>query len=145
MLDRAAADEDVPVDVMSRVAAPFPIAVIATLLGIADVDTARFARIGAFIGQSLDGVRSPAQADELQRAERDLFALLSRLLDERTVEPRDDVLTVIARARAEGLASTGDALATAELLLIAGFETTVNLIGNGSRLPTTRRGGTGCR
>ena len=57
--------------------------------------------------------------------------MLSRLLDERTAEPRDDVLTVIARARAEGLASTDDAFATAELLLIAGFETTVNLIGNG--------------
>ncbi len=78
----------------------------------------------------------------MQRAERDLVELLSRLLDERTAEPRDDVLSVIARARAEGLASTGDAFATAELLLIAGFETTVNLIGNGvTALLTTPSGG----
>lgn len=131
VLDEAEADADGTVDLMSQVAAPFPITVIAAILGIPDVDSRRFARIGALVGQALDGVRSAAQAAELRSAEEQLAELLGRLLDERAAEPRDDVLTQIARSRAEGVASTGDALATAELLLIAGFETTVNLIGNG--------------
>ncbi len=120
-----------PVDLVSQIAAPFPIAVISTMLGIPDAETARFASIGALVGQSLDGVRTVAQAKALRAAELELFSLLARLLDERTTDPRDDVLSVIAAARREGVASASDAVHTAVLLLIAGFETTVNLIGNG--------------
>jgi cytochrome P450 len=59
VLDRASrTGRQGSVDLMSELATPFPIAVIAMLLGIPDVDTARFARIGAVVGQALDGVRS---------------------------------------------------------------------------------------
>lgn len=119
------------VDLMADVAAPFPIAVVSEMLGIPDVDAAAFARIGALVGRSLDGVRSPRQARALRAAGAELDALFSRLLDERSREPHDDVISVLAAARDRGEATVDDVLGIAGLLLVAGFETTVNLVGNG--------------
>jgi hypothetical protein len=119
-----------PADLVADFAAPFPIAVISRLLGVPDRDAGRFQRIGALVGQSLDGVTSMRQADQLRRGGADLERLFTRLLDERAGNPGDDVLSVLAAARADGRATVRDALETAGLLLIAGFETTVNLIGN---------------
>ncbi len=118
-------------DLLTDIAAPLPIAVISALLGIEDVDTARFARIGALVGQSLDGVTSLGQADRLRAASLELEAMFTRLVALRREEPRDDVISVLAAAQADGTVSAADLTATCGLLLIAGFETTVNLIGNG--------------
>ncbi len=118
-------------DLMAEFAAPFPITVISTLLGIPDADAERFRVIGALVGQALDGVSSVRQAEQLRQAGGELERMFTRLLDERARDPRDDVLSVLAAARAEGAATARDALEVAGLLLIAGFETTVNLIGNG--------------
>jgi hypothetical protein len=117
-------------DVMADVAAPFPIAVISAVLGVPHVDAARFREIGVVVGTALDGVRSVAQADRLRAAGVELEEMFTRILDQRAADPRDDVLSVLAAARAEGTVTVDDALETAGLLLIAGFETTVNLIGN---------------
>jgi hypothetical protein len=117
-------------DVVADLAAPFPIAVISAVLGIPDVDAVRFRGIGVVVGTALDGVRSVAQADRLRAAGLELEAMFTRILDQRAADPRDDVLSVLAAARAEGTVTVDDALETAGLLLIAGFETTVNLIGN---------------
>ena len=118
-------------DVMTDLAAPFPIAVISSVLGIPDVDAVRFREIGAIVGQALDGVRTMAQADRLRAAGLELQDMFTRILDGRATDPCDDVLSVLAAARAEGAVTVDDALETAGLLLVAGFETTVNLIGNG--------------
>ena len=118
-------------DVMADLAAPFPIAVISDLLGVPEADAARFRAIGNTVGQALDGVRTLRQVDRLRTAGLELEELFARLLDERAAEPRDDVLSVVAAARAVGTATGREALETAGLLLVAGFETTVNLIGNG--------------
>lgn len=119
------------VDLMAGLAAPFPIAVISDVLGVPEADAARFREIGAVVGQALDGVRTLRQADRLRAAGLELQDLFARLLDERAADPRDDVLSVVAAARAAGTATGDEALETAGLLLVAGFETTVNLIGNG--------------
>ena len=118
-------------DVMTDLAAPFPIAVTSSVLGIPDVDAVRFREIGAIVGQALDGVRTMAQADRLRAAGLELQDMFTRILDGRATDPCDDVLSVLAAARAEGAVTVDDALDTAGLLLVAGFETTVNLIGNG--------------
>jgi cytochrome P450 len=118
-------------DVMADLAAPFPIAVISAVLGIPDADAARFREIGVIVGKSLDGVRSLGEADRLRAAGLELEEMFTRILDQRTTDPRDDVLSVLAAARAEGTVGVRDALETAGLLLVAGFETTVNLVGNG--------------
>lgn len=118
------------VDLVAAFAARFPVAVIGEVMGVGGVDAERFAAIGALVGTALDGVRTPAEAQRLRAAGAELEVMFSRLLDERAAEPREDALSVIAAARAQGRADTADALGIAGLLLIAGFETTVNLVGN---------------
>lgn len=118
-------------DLIADFAAPFPITVISDLLGIPDVDTARFAEIGMLIGQSLDGVRSLRQADRLRTANDELAALFTRLADDRRTNPGEDVISLLTSAQADDRLTGQDLVATCTLLLIAGFETTVNLIGNG--------------
>ena len=118
------------VDLVSTFAARFPVAVIGEVMGVDGVDAERFAAIGALVGTALDGVRTPAEASRLRAAGAELEVMFSRLLDQRAARPREDALSVIAAARAQGRADTADALGVAGLLLIAGFETTVNLVGN---------------
>jgi len=118
-------------DLMAEVASPFPIAVISRLLGIPAGDAAEFRRIGVLVGQSLDGVRNVRQALDLRQARRDLEMLFLRLAAERRSEPHGDVLTLLAMAQQDGRLAARDLVATCGLLLVAGFETTVNLIGNG--------------
>lgn len=126
-------------DLMTDVAGPLPITVISDLLGIPEADRARFAQIGAVVGRSLDGVRSARQAQELHRAGRELADLFTRLAAERRVDPRDDVITLLANAEADEQITSEELVSLCGLLLIAGFETTVNLIGNGVSAMLTNR------
>ena len=119
----------VEVDLVAAYAAPLPIAVITELLGIPDADAAAFTRYGSAIGGALGGIRSLRHARELARADAELDALFAALFERRRVEPRDDLISDL-------VAVEGDQIRPEELrpmcglLLIAGFETTVNLIGN---------------
>lgn len=126
-------------DLMTDFAGVLPITVISDLLGIPEDDRARFAHIGAIVGRSLDGVRSARQAKELHRAGRELADLFTRLAAERRVDPRDDVLTLLATAEADEQITADELVSLCGLLLIAGFETTVNLIGNGVSAMLTDR------
>jgi cytochrome P450 len=127
-------------DLMVEVASPFPIAVISRLLGIPEADASEFRRIGVLVGQSLDGVRNVRQARDLRQARRDLETLFLRLAAERRREPRDDVISLLATAEQDGRLAARDLVATCGLLLVAGFETTVNLIGNGLAALQRERG-----
>jgi cytochrome P450 len=119
----------VDVDLVSAYAAPLPIAVITELLGIPDADAAAFTRYGSAIGGALGGIRSLRHARELARADAELDALFAALFERRRADPRDDLISDL-------VAVEGDQIRPEELrpmcglLLIAGFETTVNLIGN---------------
>jgi P450-derived glycosyltransferase activator len=117
------------VDLVSAFAAPLPIAVITDLLGIPDADAERFSGLGRTIGSALNGVRSLGHAARLKAANDELRVLFEGLFELRRREPADDVISRI-------IAAEGDQIQPAEmrpmcnLLLVAGFETTVNLIGN---------------
>ncbi|HZA16408.1 MAG TPA: cytochrome P450 [Pseudonocardiaceae bacterium] len=126
LLDRAA--QRGSFDLITDFAAPLPIMVITKMLGIPDVDVDRFARIGAVVGRSLGGVLSRRQAKELHAASEDLVALFIKI--ERHRHPGDDVLSILTAAKADDQLGPEELVATCSLLLIAGFETTVNLIGN---------------
>jgi cytochrome P450 len=117
-------------DLVSSFAAPLPIAVITDLLGVPDADSKRFAQYGAMIGGALDGIRSLRHARDLLRADAELTALFTGLFELRRREPSDDVVSrIVAAEGTEVRPEEMQPLVT--LLLIAGFETTVNLIGNG--------------
>ena len=129
LLDRAERQQEF--DLMTAFAAPLPIAVMTQLLGLPN-DSARFRRLGATIGQALDGVWSIRQARTLTAADAELRTLFDELLAERAAAPGDDLVSALVVEQGETL--SGEELASlVRLLLIAGFETTVNAIGNGMR------------
>lgn len=120
------------VDFVSSFAAPLPIGVITRMFGIdedAGIDTADFARYGAAIGGSLGGIHSLRHARELWQAGEALERMFERLLAARATDPRDDLISVLAAERGDQV-QPDELMAMCFLLLVAGFETTVNLLGN---------------
>jgi len=127
LLDRACAAGGF--DLVSAFAAPLPIAVITGLLGIPDADFDEFARYGAVIGSALDGITSLRHARQLQASSAALERLFGKLFALRRSEPQDDIISRLATA-GDDQVKPGEILPLCVLLLVAGFETTVNLIGN---------------
>jgi cytochrome P450 len=118
------------VDLVPTLAAPLPIMVVSELLGVPDADSGRFTRMGTVLGRALDGVASASQAREVQAAARELSTLFAGLLEQKRAEPADDVLSALATSVDAGRADVREVTSLAALLLLAGFETTLNLIGN---------------
>ncbi|MET3430406.1 cytochrome P450 [Actinoplanes tereljensis] len=120
------------VDLVGRLAYPLPIAVITALLGVPVEDRGKFRRLAEALTGVLemhwteaDRVRADAAADEL-------IEYFGHLVELRRAQPADDLVTALAAAHdADGERLTADELlANLALLLVAGFETTTNLIGN---------------
>ncbi|MCK2244586.1 MULTISPECIES: cytochrome P450 [unclassified Crossiella] len=120
-------------DLVQDLGTPLPITVISDLLGIPDAERGAFAEYGEVIIEGFNGVSSMRQAREVTAVTEHLVALFDRLLRERAVEPGDDVISTLATAVGEEKMTARELHGTALLLLVAGFETTVNLIGNGMR------------
>ncbi|MEU5696525.1 cytochrome P450 [Actinosynnema sp. NPDC020468] len=114
-------------DLVGDFAARVPIQVIADLLGVPGADHVAFARWGSAIVNALDGVRDMKEMRALHDALREFEAFLDDLIAHRRRHPGDDVVSALA---IRDDLSRDDLIATTELLLVAGFETTVNLIGN---------------
>lgn len=125
--------DDVPADgrfdLVADFAAPMPIAVITRLLGIPAADGAEFERYGATFGTALGGLQSLRHARELVEAQRQLQQIFTDLIERRRTDPGDDVISRMVAAP-ESQVTADDMVPLCTLLLIAGFETTVNLIGN---------------
>ena len=127
LLDAVPADGSF--DLVGGYAAPMPIAVITRLLGIPDADSEEFERYGQAFGSALGGLQSLRHARELFEAQRRLQRIFTDLIEARRVDPGDDVISRLATAPGEQIRAD-DMVPLCTLLLIAGFETTVNLIGN---------------
>ena len=122
------------VDLIEAFAYPLPVRVICALLGVPAVDEAMFTEWSRAIARSLDpGVlRSPELDARIDTARQELRAYLADLLATRRKVPGNDLLSALAAVDVEGdRITSGEVLALAVLLLVAGHETTVNLIGNG--------------
>jgi P450-derived glycosyltransferase activator len=118
-------------DLVREIASPLPIRVIADLLGLPPVDAGRLAHHGAVLGSSLDGIRSPRQLRQMRASKIALNALFTDLIDQRRREPGDDIVSdLVGELDQERLTGT-ELVQMCDLLLVAGFETTVNLVGNG--------------
>lgn len=117
-------------ELVSSFAAPLPIAVITRLMGITANETDEFARYGAAIGTALSGVTSLRHAARLMEADQALEGIFARLFELRRREPKDDVVSYIVAAEGDSI-TPAEIVPLCTLLLVAGFETTVNAIGNG--------------
>lgn len=129
-----AAAERGRLEVVGDLAYPLPVAVISELLGVPHEDHDTFADWSAVLARGLDSLMSEpdeAQRTEQMRASEDFRAYFEALADRRRGEPRDDLISALVAAEEAGDRLTMDELvSTALLLLIAGHETTVSLIGN---------------
>ena len=114
-------------DLIEDYALPLPVTVIAEMLGIPVEDQDRFrAWTAAVLG------RTGSQEDALA-AGMEFIAYLNDIADTRRADPQDDLISLLLHAEDEGdRLSHQEFLAMVFLLLIAGHETTVNLIGNGA-------------
>ncbi|MGA9493037.1 MAG: cytochrome P450 [Mycobacterium sp.] len=134
LLDRIA--ERGRFDVVSDLAYPLPVAVICRLLGVPLEDEAEFGRASALLAQALDPffaiTGEPASGmDERIAAGQWLREYLHDLIAKRRVKPGDDLMSRLIAVEESGDQLTEDEIvATCNLLLIAGHETTVNLIAN---------------
>jgi hypothetical protein len=120
-------------DLIDALAFPLPIAVICHLLGVPAEDQAQFRSWGHDVAATLDPQTAATAQAQTRAAELALTGYLQDLVRERRANPDDSILSALIAAEEEGdRLSSGEVVSTALLLLIAGFETTVNLIGNGT-------------
>jgi cytochrome P450 len=123
------------IDLVDQFSYPFPVTVICRLLGVPREDEARFHTWADTIAAGLDPDpdADPAERGKVtQDARMQLGMYLAGLVEERRRNPGEDMLSELATAKGEdGAMTTMELLSTAALLLIAGHETTVNLVTNG--------------
>jgi pimeloyl-[acyl-carrier protein] synthase len=134
LIDDLEAHGEDQVDIIEQFAYPLPIAVICELLGIPIDDHERFREWSAALTKSVDPavLRTDDDNAAIERATADLDAYTGALLDDRRAHPGDDLLSDLAsRHDGEDRLHDGELTDLVTLLLVAGHETTVNLIGNG--------------
>ena len=123
-------------DLIEDFAYPLPVTVICTMLGVPVEDRERFKHWSLDVARSLDAILLPPGSDVSRHgaeARRGLADYFRALIAERRKAPRSDLLSALIAAEEAGdTLSEHELLATCILLLIAGHETTVNLIGNGT-------------
>ena len=123
-------------EVIDDLAYPLPVAVICRLLGVPVEDEAQFSWASALLAQGLDPfiafTGQPQGFEERMEAGLWLRGYLRDLLGQRRVHPGEDLMSgLIAVEEAGDQLTEEEIVATCNLLLIAGHETTVNLIANG--------------
>jgi len=131
-LDRAA--EQGGIELIEELAYPLPVAVIAKMLGVPPGDWPRFRGWSRVLVSSLDPVALPGaeQMAAVQTAQNALFDYFSGVVAARRREPRDDLISGLIAVEERGdVLNERELLVMLNLLLVAGHETTVNLIGNG--------------
>jgi cytochrome P450 len=119
-------------DLIHDVAEPLPAIVIAELLGVPPEDHRQFREWSSALIAGIASPR-PEARQAATAAGQSLFGYLADTIAARRREPRDDLLSAMIQAQEERDAlSDAELLATSNLLLLAGHETTTNLIGNGT-------------
>jgi len=130
LLDQAEQRGTETIDLVNDVAVPLPLSVISRMLGVDDEDRDQFhvlverfvIRLGS--GSAADAMRAVPTA-------RKLYAVLERLADQRRAEPDDGLISALLEASEDGDSlSSDEVIAMIFLLMLAGHDTTANLIGS---------------
>lgn len=135
LLDGVVAGPTDRVDVVDAYCAQLPVTVIGDILGVPDHDRPRILEFGELAAPSLDVGLSWDQYLRVERGLDGFNTWLEQHLGHLRRHPGDDLMSQIIAAGDEGTRLDDEELrATAGLVLAAGFETTVNLLGNGIRI-----------
>ncbi|MFE7562688.1 cytochrome P450 [Kitasatospora sp. NPDC057500] len=125
-----------PVDFMDAFAFRLPVEVICELLGVPAADRFRFRGLVADLTVVLELVQDFAELAAADTAATELSAYFEELSAERLARPTGDLVSELARTAVDSpdRISGEELLSNLVLLLVAGFETTTNLLGNGLAL-----------
>ena len=120
------------IDLVAALGYPLPVTVIAEMLGVPADDMGRFEGWSNDIALTVEPILTPVQIEGVQRATGELFSYFESIVEARRRAPRDDLVSALLAAEEEGEGLTREELlSTMLLILVAGNETTRNLIGNG--------------
>jgi cytochrome P450 len=125
-----AAEEKGSMDVMRDLATPLPVLVIAQMMGVPAEDRPYVRQLAEkllYIGRG-EYDRMPILTDGM----KGMLEYVSPLVDERIVRPGDDFISVLASGEKKGAFTRHQVLVNTSLLLLAGHETTINLLCNGT-------------
>ncbi|PPK64920.1 cytochrome P450 [Actinokineospora auranticolor] len=125
---------DHPVDILEALAYPLPLTMVCELLGVPAEAHDEVRQMSAGIARGLDPdvLLSPAELAARTAAVHRFRDFFGDLIAQRRKAPQDDLITRLVRAEADGATmSPTELLGTLLILVVAGHETTVNLIGNG--------------
>jgi cytochrome P450 len=126
-----AAEAKGSMDVMRDLATPLPVVVIAEMMGVPREDRPYIRELAEkllYIGRGEYDRMKP-----LTEGMRGMIDYVSPLVDRRIVDPGDDFISVLAQGEKRGIFTRHQVLVNTSLLLLAGHETTINLLCNGTR------------
>jgi cholest-4-en-3-one 26-monooxygenase len=133
--DGAPREDSRPFDVVEHVAAPFPLAVIAWILGVPRDDWSLLFRwTNEVIGKDDPEYRRPGETPgrTIKRARGEVHAYFRDLIAQRRLDPREDLVSDLIGGEVDGRPLTEEQLVSyCELLVEAGNETTRNAISGG--------------
>lgn len=127
LLDAAEAKGEM--DVMRDLATPLPVLVIAEMMGVPPEERGHVRHLAEkllYIGRG-EGERMKPLTEGM----KGMIEYVSPMVDKRLVNPGDDFISVLASGEKRGIFSRHQVLVNTSLLLLAGHETTINLICNG--------------
>ena len=125
-----AAEEKRGMDVMRDLATPLPVLVIAQMMGVPEQDRPYVRQLAEkllYIGRG-----EPDRMKPLTEGMRGMMEYVSPLVEERIANPGDDFISVLASGERRGVFTRHEVLVNTSLLLLAGHETTINLLCNGT-------------
>jgi cytochrome P450 len=128
LLDEA--EEKGSMDVMRDFAVPLPVLVIAEMMGVPQQDRHYIRELAEKLLNI--GRGEPDRMRPLTEGMQGMLDYVSPLVDERIVNPGDDFISVLADGEKRGIFTREQVLVNTSLLLLAGHETTINLICNGT-------------
>ena len=119
-------------DVVGALGYPLPVTVIAEMLGVRSEDMGVFETWSNTLALAVDPILGGKQVHAIRQAAEQVSAYFEGIIAERRSEPRDDLVTALLAAEEAGDRLTHEEmLSVMRLILVAGNETTRNLIGNG--------------
>ncbi len=119
-------------DLMASFAAPLPTLVIARMIGVPDDDIGRFKDWSDRFARALEPILTEREAQDMFRASAQFADYFADVIEERRKSPRDDLVSRLVEAEyEENRLTSEETQVMLRLLLVAGNETTTNLVGNG--------------
>jgi len=128
-----AIDEAGSVNLIDALAFPLPFTVISVMMGMPETDTDELRELSSVAVRSLEPAPDEETIRNIVKAQMGLVRIANEAIEWKRKNPADDMLTGLINAEEGGdKLSPEELIAQVILLYVAGHETTVNLIGNGT-------------